>query len=424
MTAAKKIKSEISWAVFHPDDIEEARKVIKAFQGDGTIDAMGFGVLLEEISDLLFPGTSTLHTWLRYQIFIPALIQALLESKKKHDPRTALLLLELELQKTLVRTAENSKDGAKTVGIIGKNKGEQLKYWPSMVYWNSLNTLHSFGKEKLARDKAFNLISLTHGDHATNDEGEGEISVDETLRVDADLCKIAEEAIFKDISKGTLRDKLDFRLTMPEAKWFAERFRSLFPKSVSSHLIDSSAEQIEKTKSVFSIKLAKNSPTEKLLQESEKYSRFAQGATYLYNAVLCEHKEKGGATKHNLLMLDKWLDSATFLKSWSADQIYEALQEFQQGKAIQKDDAFIAFCSELQSLFDKGSVEKVMAGGRKVIQERELRVKGARSRFRNNRVNVPRNIYDTESTFDPHLFNYRWGVGQSNAMCIAERLKK
>ena len=67
-------KSAIEWVVFHPEQVQEARKIMKDLKGDSTIDAMGFGAFFEPISDQFFPGTSTLHTWLRYHVFVFSII--------------------------------------------------------------------------------------------------------------------------------------------------------------------------------------------------------------------------------------------------------------------------------------------------------------------------------------------------------------
>ncbi len=420
MAATKKLKSEISWAVFHPDHVEEARKVIKAFQGDGTIDALGFGVLLEEVSDIFFPGTSTLHTWLRYQIFVPALLHSIQHLKKSNDIRSELLRLEFGLQRTLVNSAEQSKNSTQVLGIIGRNRGEQLKYWPSMVYWNSLNAMQVFGKSKLSRDKVFQLLASEKEDQYQNDDGEGDITVDEIMSIDPQICRIAQDCIFKDISRGILKEKLDFKLSAPEARWFENRTLELYPNSLSAQLLNRQAREIEATKTIFKAAVKKNENLSDLLNAAEQYSRFAQGATYLYNAVLCAHKVRDESVTYNLHQLEKWHQSAKFLENWSAEQIYECLNRF---NPTDRDEGLITFCHQVLELLKKKPSKRLILASATLIKEREFQIKGARSRFRNNRVNIPRNVYQTDLPFSSHLFDYRWRVGKSNALSVTERLR-
>ena len=59
-------------------DAEQRRRMMEAvdqFRDETTIDDLGVGAILDAFSDTLFPGTSTLHTRLRYVLFIPWLMQ-------------------------------------------------------------------------------------------------------------------------------------------------------------------------------------------------------------------------------------------------------------------------------------------------------------------------------------------------------------
>jgi Family of unknown function (DUF6361) len=59
-------------------DNEQRRKmleVIDLFNEEGTVDELGIGSIRDALADALFPGTSVLHTRLRYVLFIPWLLQ-------------------------------------------------------------------------------------------------------------------------------------------------------------------------------------------------------------------------------------------------------------------------------------------------------------------------------------------------------------
>lgn len=50
-------------------------EVVDLFKEQGTIDEMGIGSIRDTLSDALFPGTSYVHTRLRYVLFIPWLLR-------------------------------------------------------------------------------------------------------------------------------------------------------------------------------------------------------------------------------------------------------------------------------------------------------------------------------------------------------------
>ncbi len=66
-----RVTSQIAW-VDH-DDSQRRRMlaVIELFKEEGTVDELGIGAIRDAIADILFPGTSVLHTRTRYLLFIP-----------------------------------------------------------------------------------------------------------------------------------------------------------------------------------------------------------------------------------------------------------------------------------------------------------------------------------------------------------------
>ena len=52
------------------------RRVLDLFREQGTVDEMGLGTLRDALADALFPGTSSIHTRLRYALFIPWIYRA------------------------------------------------------------------------------------------------------------------------------------------------------------------------------------------------------------------------------------------------------------------------------------------------------------------------------------------------------------
>jgi len=69
--------ARLSWLDLTAADRDKVRRVLDLFSEQGTVDELGLGSLRDTISNALFPGTSVLHTRLRYVLFIPWVYQEL-----------------------------------------------------------------------------------------------------------------------------------------------------------------------------------------------------------------------------------------------------------------------------------------------------------------------------------------------------------
>jgi hypothetical protein len=108
------LKSSINWLTFSNEDINKAREVLKNLEGEKTVDVIGLGTIFESVSNLIFPGTSTLHTKIRYQIFVPAIIYSLFFREKKIvNPEGEVNKLEKTLQRILLKNEDKA-------GIYGR----------------------------------------------------------------------------------------------------------------------------------------------------------------------------------------------------------------------------------------------------------------------------------------------------------------
>ncbi|MBP7492875.1 MAG: hypothetical protein KA803_12375 [Rhodoferax sp.] len=116
----------IGWIQLSRQAVAQAEQ---ALHGDerGVRDEIGFLVLHQAFADHFFPGTSVLHTRLKYALFVPWLIQASGGDEKKLND------LELRLQ---MRLAKADPEGG---GVIGGSLKNRLPAQPaSTIYWSSL----------------------------------------------------------------------------------------------------------------------------------------------------------------------------------------------------------------------------------------------------------------------------------------------
>lgn len=107
-------------------------EVVKLFEDTSTIDELGVGSVRDTFSNALFPGTSTLHTRVKYFLFVPWLVNDVARhqwpvERSLQELRTR----EISLIKALVA-------GGQTQGVIGRAAQSRLKSMPSTLYWASL----------------------------------------------------------------------------------------------------------------------------------------------------------------------------------------------------------------------------------------------------------------------------------------------
>jgi hypothetical protein len=101
--------------------------------GEGVRDEIGFLILHQRYADYFFPGTSVLHTRLRYALFVPWIYQTLFE-----EAPSGRVTDRLERQE--VRLARRLKN-AKERGVIGGlNHPRPTTQPPSVSYWAALGT--------------------------------------------------------------------------------------------------------------------------------------------------------------------------------------------------------------------------------------------------------------------------------------------
>ena len=123
--------STLTWLDSSEQERRAVMDLVSALSEPGTLDELGIGAIRDTISDVLFPGTSTIQTRARYFLFIPWILQMVerrFSSNHAHHARR----LQLDLCNAL-----DEAHGANE-GVIGREAGAALRTWPITIYWNGL----------------------------------------------------------------------------------------------------------------------------------------------------------------------------------------------------------------------------------------------------------------------------------------------
>lgn len=158
----------LTWVDLTASDRDKMRRVLDLFNEQGTLDEMGLGSLRDTVSDALFPGTSSIQTRLRYALFVPWIYQRL-EGKRVNSADVERVAREWEIY--LIKPLERNDDNE---GIIGVVAGNALVRLPSNVYWGALTRWGIFRHAKSQgwyHSRFSSLADRRSGDGRADDPG-------------------------------------------------------------------------------------------------------------------------------------------------------------------------------------------------------------------------------------------------------------
>jgi hypothetical protein len=138
------VPSTLTWLAHSESERRQTQEVIRLLEEPGTVDEMGLGRIRDALADLMFPGTSTLHTRARYFLLIPWAYRELERQSPLSDPTQRARYLEVRTIEALRAQRELSEGSlvdsvpVDDEGIIGDQAGAALVQLPSQAYWNGL----------------------------------------------------------------------------------------------------------------------------------------------------------------------------------------------------------------------------------------------------------------------------------------------
>lgn len=124
--------SSLGWVVHDRDEEDRIHRLLAALRQSEARDELGFGSIRDSLADLLFPGTSTIQTRLRYFLIVPWCYRAI-ERQGVKAPRFGQEVSALER-----RLIQPLLDGEDHAGAFGAQRGQRIKRLPSSVYWSGL----------------------------------------------------------------------------------------------------------------------------------------------------------------------------------------------------------------------------------------------------------------------------------------------
>lgn len=431
MKIASPLTSQINWLLLSEEEIRRAREFIATSGSDSTVDVLGLGAPAEKISDLFFPGSSTLHTELRYVIFVSAILYAIQEKGGVDDPSKFLKKKEAELIKCLV-------DGGEKQGVIGRNRGKDLQYWPSTTYWTAINEFQTLDVKYRDRALVLDRLSARASVGLVSDDGDSTDDREQAFSGNPAFKRIAL-CLFTDTDKkrARWREKLTFRLSVDEARFLRDQIRDLHSRSLYAELLKLPPAKLKGIESVFDLKRVRPELSQ-LIWQAGLYSRIAMGATLAYRWELCGHLAshcKGTKQEDDWLVSQAgnarlfaiWTKEAKTMHKWHVAEVEKAIRVADPGKKLTSgmfDDRLVEFCEHMNSILkQRSSIGAKLGEVGNLARKREMQIKKSRSHFRDPSIRVPENVKaNPDSERQEYLFNYRWERGKLNTLSIQNGL--
>ena len=391
-------------------DAEQRRRMMEAvdqFRDETTIDDLGVGAIRDAFSDTLFPGTSTLHTRLRYVLFIPWLMQEASKRPTAGEMATRYHDLERDFIGALERGTSDAEPG-----IIGRRAGKTLQRVPSVVYGGMLAQWGILER------------GLTSREFFTRVEAGRRLNAEAPRAEDGGL---AAERIPDGLDPALpappdhLLMSADFRLLPDEVEYLREAITRTNPGTLIARLVqerpagwtdaDSMPPAPWAPEILGLLSHRADGELRSLLDLAERFSLHIHGANLLYNLLLAEETSsdperfRDDRVAHYRERLEDWADE-TASQSPFGPQDLLALGQLMAARRRNYTDRTRTF---LQSWCEESRTPRAVAdskSARALIVQRERRVKQGRARLRPGNLKAL-NAWSGASGTARMLF--RWG---------------
>ena len=264
--------SQIAWLDASSEEQRRMRDIIQLFTDREARDELGIGTIRDALGDLLFPGTSTLHTRARYLLFVPWIYTQAACSRNPVGQAD-------RLERQLVTAVADAEDNA---GLLGSIAGTALKTLPSQIYWAALGT---YG---IRNDADATRESTLLADEAKTMESDESVRIQGTWH---GSIPAHPEGFPATVPSG-------FTLTREEAEWLRDRMVTAAPGTLLEYFIHHPPEGGFSFPWQDPAAQGVTGPLRLQLDHARAFSAVMHGAQLLYNLMLAERYEAAGFEGH------------------------------------------------------------------------------------------------------------------------------
>ncbi|MBL38361.1 MAG: hypothetical protein CMP07_08120 [Xanthomonadales bacterium] len=366
------VNASIQWLDLTADDRDKVRRVLDLFNEQGTVDELGLGSLRDTLSNALFPGTSVLHTRLRYVLFIPWIYQELESWGAGYDVDRHAREMEIQLIYALAESDD-------TAGVIGIDAGESLSRLASNAYWALL--VH-WGLFVPARPQSWyhrnfdELLARRSNVPRADDPG---VTWTQQPTWHPRLPK----------APGDFPASADFELTGEEADFLLGRILERCGGTVLSWLAQEGSTEL--ADELWDEPAIAHAPDEivSLVDLARRFSLHVQGAPLLYNLLLAEMRHEKQLSDGDADLIERYRGELAEWASWEAEETAfkpDQLWALVMRQGVRLRDPQRRFIENWSAAVAEHGPSAVADSDdlRHLIRTREQQLKGSRARVINN----------------------------------------
>jgi hypothetical protein len=275
------VTSLVAWLDASSEDQRRMREIVNLFSERESRDELGIGQVRDALSDLLWPGTSTLFTRARYFILIPWCYRAAAEARNDVGKATALAdQNERRLIRALINAGEHD-------GVIGGTVGVALRNLPSVLYWGGMRTHGILSDPALNRGDAIVAeLDRVHTRRPVTVEYEDEAAVWHGGAFHSTLPAVPK-GFPADVSSG-------FAMPRGEAGWLRDRMLTSSPGTLLEYALEHRPDAGSEVPWEDSALTMAEGERAKVLDDARRFSVCMNGASLVYNLLLAEVYEHEG----------------------------------------------------------------------------------------------------------------------------------
>ena len=372
---------QLGWVDYSRQERETIKELLEILKDSSSVDELGVGIVRDSISDLLYPGTSVLHTRAKYYILIPALFKKAMKSGYTTASEIRRLIdSDQDKIAEKLREAKDEETNAKPVGIIGA-RSKTVKMKPSRIYWNSMRTIGILHNPAVSYDDACSAVA-SYNKKRQNIELKKETDEDGGDALDA-----LEGAftIFRAPCNESIEDYMKnatLHLSYDEATYLKEQFlyMPIMKDTLMKYCLENeqSFEDIALGELTELTELPPMSPElKRRLMFAKEFSNFIYGAYIVYNLVFMGN----GGDKATITVREKFEDS---YKEWKEsnkglphrEEILGLVSGHEYYKASLR-----AFLIDFEKAVNENNTEVCSDREKTLVRERELTCKKAKAKI-------------------------------------------
>ena len=392
---------QLGWVDYSREERETIKELLKVLGESGSLDELGVGIVRDSISDLLYPGTSVLHTRAKYYILIPELFKKAMKSGFTTGAEVRNLInTDQDRIARALRRAVDEETGTKAAGIIGGRSDRGVKMKPTRIYWNALRTTEILCNGDMSFDDACSAVAGYNSktqNIVIKYEGEDDGG-------DAYDAGAGNFALFNAPCKESIEDYLDnptLHLRRDEADYLRSQF--LHVPVMKNTLM----EYCLKTKTSFEGEALDDIPTDDMpevlrhnLALATEFANFIYGAYIVYNMMFFENGGENATADVQDRLEEKY-------KNWKKntpglphrDEILKLVKNHKHYKTAIRD-----FLTKFESAVKANPSDICSDEEKRIIRQREQACKSVKAK-------IEKDYPFQEIQTAP--MNYRHGTGQT-----------